>query len=384
MPESRTRDRGRLKQGDPGWSLELQGTYDAIDDVEEALERGENVPQEWIDWAREDGSFAGYERLIEADAKTEAVESDPTVNFLRDRDAQTREDYDDLFGSVGPRYEGLSRDAQLGLDALLSDYDEGYDELWEPAELRDYRGDIESEAANSYADPTFVHGQKRVLDELLDLTRPEMTAQERAMMEASRQAREQEFRGTREAILSDARRRGVGGGGAELAAVLDAQQGGANRLMLEDLGAQSNAVDRAMSALDAAGTVSAQGRHASFNEDFMRRSAADDVSRFNAGMRQEYDIFRTEAELKDRTRRGALLGDKARLGAGAIADKFNYGAAPLQFQERATGAKTGAGQGGAQQIASAMATAEGARQAEKAAGLLEPEEGFLDKVLGWF
>src|SRR5262249_53176880 len=82
-----------------------------------------------------------------------------------------------------------------------------------------------------------------------DLTNPEVTAQERFIYEQQRMNAEQSERANRAAVMTNLRQRGMSGSGMELTdAALANQQVGQNRL-LADLGAHSNAIGRAMTAL---------------------------------------------------------------------------------------------------------------------------------------
>lgn len=93
-------------------------------------------------------------------------------------------------------------------------------------------------------------------NQLKTLTNPQVTAQEKLMYELSRQQQEQDERGTREALQTDAQRRGVSGVGTEIArSALGAQQTSRNR-MLQDMQANAQAQSRAMDALQGYGTIS--------------------------------------------------------------------------------------------------------------------------------
>jgi hypothetical protein len=384
MPETRTR------------TYESDLDPNDFDNYADYAAAGGDLPPDRFFEARggEREAESGAVNVTKGDRERMEAGADPATNpmeeitdFLRERFDLTDQEIDRLVNEVGPAYGTAAIESSTAVDDLLGDYNETVDPLLGATDIPDYVGDMEGTAQDAAADPYFVESQKQVLEELMGLTTPEMTAKERAMQEASRQAREGEFRSQREAILSDARRRGVGGGGAEMAAVLGSGQSMANQRLLDDLTAQGSAVDRAMAALEGAGNVSAQGRQQSFYEDFATKTAADDVSKFNKGLRSEYDMFVTDAEIRDKIRRGGLAGDKARLGAGAIADKFNYMTEPLRFRERAAGMKTGANTDAAKTIASSMAATEGAKQAEKAAALLaDSNNGLFDDdvpILGW-
>lgn len=146
--------------------------------------------------------------------------------------------------------------------------------------------------------------QKQVADKLWGQTDTQMTAQERFMEEQFRQHEEQDRRAAMDAALRGLAGRGMLGSGGEVGAMLGAQQTTSNNRMLQDLGAQANAEQRAMQALGlysnlatsmrnasdsvsggnsdrrlsgatAAGNVAGQQRTQSFNEAYSRGQAAD-------------------------------------------------------------------------------------------------------------
>jgi len=93
-------------------------------------------------------------------------------------------------------------------------------------------------------------------DQLKALTNPTVTAQEKLMYELSKQQQEQDERSVREGLQTSAARRGMGGIGTEIArSALAAQQTSRNR-MLQDMQANAQAQQRAMSALQGYGTLS--------------------------------------------------------------------------------------------------------------------------------
>lgn len=93
-------------------------------------------------------------------------------------------------------------------------------------------------------------------NQLKALTDPRVTAQEKLMFELQRQQQEQDERGVREALETDAARRGSAGIGTTIARQgIAAQQTSRNR-MLQDMQALAQAQQRAMDALQGYGTIS--------------------------------------------------------------------------------------------------------------------------------
>lgn len=240
--------------------------------------------------------------------------------------------HDDMTGRVGAGYEDISESAVSGTDRIIDDMSSGYDDIL-PIE---HRGNIESQAGEAFADAGMVDAQRDALNQYGDLTSPEMTAAEHAMLEQNRRAQDQSNRSAREAVLRDMEMRGVGGSGMELTSNLDAMSTNADRRMMQDLGAQGQAVNRSMQALQGYGNLASAGREQSFGEALSRGGAVDSIAKFNAGIDQSTDIFNTQTAMDK-------VGNQASVGLQATKDRFGYKAEPLQFDERSTGNKVAIG-----------------------------------------
>jgi len=159
-------------------------------------------------------------------------------------------------------------------------------------------------------DPEAYAAQQDALRQFGALTTPEVTAAERFIYEQARLRQEQDDRANRAATMTNLRMRGMLGGGAEIGdSALAAQRTSQNRL-LSDLGAQANAINRSMVALQGYGgmanTMSSQAnqialsnsalraqaqeaaynayatlRAQGFSEEYARRAAADQMAQFN-------------------------------------------------------------------------------------------------------
>lgn len=197
------------------------------------------------------------------------------------------------------------RQASGNIDTALGDYQD-YLEGLAPIEYGDYAGDYESEAAKAYADQESRAAQYENLGRLRDLTSPEMTAQERFLMERARQGEERDQRAAREAALSSLAQRGQRSGAAELAAVLGGQQQTSQNRLLQDLGAQANAVDRAMRATELFGNQANTLSEQTFGEAYKRGQSSDAASEFNKTMRadRQRDLAEHERAMRDLEMRG--------------------------------------------------------------------------------
>jgi hypothetical protein len=112
-------------------------------------------------------------------------------------------------------------------------------------------------------DPAAFASAHDALQHLTDLSNPSVTPQEQFIYEQARQQQEQDERASREAVMTNLRQRGMSGSGQQIGQEALAGQGISQNRLLSDLGAQSTAVQRAMTALggqaDLASQLSAQG-----------------------------------------------------------------------------------------------------------------------------
>lgn len=149
----------------------------------------------------------------------------------------------------------------------------GVDDLAGPA--------LDSELGGAQADAQSVAAQRAALQQLEQISRGGMTAQERAAMQQSRSNAANYEKQQRDAILQQAALRGMQGAGTTLGAQLAAQQGGANRVSQDAMNQQAMAQQRALQAMQMRGQLGGQMRGQSFSEDATRRSAVDDFARWN-------------------------------------------------------------------------------------------------------
>jgi hypothetical protein len=131
---------------------------------------------------------------------------------------------------------------------------------------------------------------------------PEVTAKEQFLMEQARVQEEMDRRSAMDAALRDLEFRGARSGGAEIAALTGAQQITSQNRMLQDLGTQAGAVDRSMQAMEGYGRTADRMRTASFDEDFKRGTAADEISMWNKEALADYNMWRDEFTQTERDR----------------------------------------------------------------------------------
>lgn len=165
-------------------------------------------------------------------------------------------------------------------------------------------------ADTSASDPAREY-EMGALEQMADLSRTGMGAQDRAaMLEVQNQQRAAE-KSQRDAILQQLAMRGQAGGGAEVAAQLSANQGFANRANAYGSQIAGQAADRRAKAIQATGSMASS-----------RAQALDELAKFNAaGRRSAYG----DAWNQRFGRAGAIAG--ARTGASNLAQQQSAGQA---------------------------------------------------------
>lgn len=199
-------------------------------------------------------------------------------------------------------------------------------------------------------DPEAYASARDALQHFTDLSNPEVTAQEKFIYEQARLRQEQDDRSTRGALMSNLRQRGMGGSGAEIGDMALASQRTSQNRLLSDLGAQSNAIGRAMTALQGQAGLSsqlnAQGnaiaasnadrqtqaqamasqayatlRAQGFSEEYSRRAAADQMAQFNNT--QQLQATGMQGDLASTMRTQSFNEDFSRKSAADSMSQFN-------------------------------------------------------------
>jgi hypothetical protein len=156
-------------------------------------------------------------------------------------------------------------------------------------------------------------GLRDARDKYKALTDPEVTAQERFIMEQFNQRRQDLDRANREAVMSNLAARGLRSGAAEQTAMLNSQQELGRESVLAALGAQKNAIDRSQQALQGYASTSAAGRQSELaamgmyidasgqlrqqndNVGMFNTQQANQNSMFNAGEANDISMFNANA-----------------------------------------------------------------------------------------
>jgi len=264
-----------------------------------------------------------------------------------------------------------------------------------PAQIKahKYGGDIGSIAAGADASGESIAYQNQALRELSGLTRPEVTAQERFLEMRARVQEEQSRRAAQDAALQDMQRRGIRSGGAEIGALQGAQQMTSQNRLMQDLGTQAGAVDRAMRATEGLGNLSSQARTQSFDESFKTGSAADDIAMFNSKQKSDYQAWRdkfksdeNEADWKRTTgiadaKRNAGLDTyghqltQTDLATGQKKDAYGRTQDQINLGQAGVGMKTGSNLAGSQQVNEGYKTQLALTAEQEAIAALKKKQG---------
>ena len=156
-----------------------------------------------------------------------------------------------------------------------------------------------------------------------------------------------ENRGQQDAILANARARGVGGSNLEFASRLVAQQGTANRAAASGVNAAANAQQRRDAALGNQAQLASSIRGQDYDRSSDAARAADEISRFNTQMSQS----QANRAVDDRNRAQAInLGAKQGIADANVdtrnrQEQINKGL-PLDIFNARLGKATQAGNAG--------------------------------------
>ena len=161
--------------------------------------------------------------------------------------------------------------------------------------------------------PEVLAAQREVLGTMGEVAREGYTAQEQADLARMKMATGTQERGQREAIIQRMQQKGVGGSGAELAAMLIAQQGGANRAAQMGLDIAATGQQRALQALMEKGQLAGRMRGQEFGEKRDVASPQDVIEAFNKQQARETyilnkDRLQAAEEAKQRYRDLGVVG----------------------------------------------------------------------------
>lgn len=315
------------------------------------------------------------------DSTTESVRQ--LIDLAKGRDATSQAAIEEFIGTSIPKLEALATKANNGdmqaLKALESRYDQ-FTQLAPPemvAAAQSNQGDVDRQL-DAYG------MQGDVARRYKDLSKQEMTAQERYLLELNRREEEGSMRAMREGSLRDLDARGARSGGAEMAAILGAQQTTSQNRSLQDLGAQAQVNDRAFQGLQGYGNTTAQMSQTAGNI----RDAGDVMSRFNQQQAQQWAQY--EGDYKAQQQNDATDRAKNIYDATTYTTNKAYGRGFDQYgaERDATAMKTGQYSAGGSAIADAISSGIGVDEARRAEAALNKKPKWkigdpilLDKIL---
>ncbi len=141
--------------------------------------------------------------------------------------------------------------------------------------------DLQSQAGGVASDPRAVQAQMQALAQMQSRSGGDLTAVERAQMEDARRTEERDRASAMDAQLRDMEARGVRGSGAEIGAMLGAQQQTSENRMLQDMLALASAQERGERNTGSAAGLASSIRGSSFGEGMDVANAQDAFSLAN-------------------------------------------------------------------------------------------------------
>lgn len=132
-------------------------------------------------------------------------------------------------------------------------------------------------------DPSLRNAQIKALQQLQDRSVVGLTAEDRVAMTELRNRAGADAEARRQQILQNFRQMGQGGGGASLAAQLQAQQASSNEASAAADRQAAVAAQRALQALTQSGSLAGDIRNTDFSQASQRAQAENEMNRFNIG-----------------------------------------------------------------------------------------------------
>ncbi len=160
-------------------------------------------------------------------------------------------------------------------------------------------------------DPTMRGAQMEALQGLQDVYHEGgLTSIDRARLQQIQDEQASVEKGQREAIMDNARRRGVSGSGMEIASQLMAQQGAADRSGRAGLETAAMAQQRALEAMMESGRMGGQIEDRDYQQKAAKAQAANAIAQFNASNTQQVNMANTAAK---NAAQAANLGERQRI-----------------------------------------------------------------------
>lgn len=169
---------------------------------------------------------------------------------------------------------------------------------------------------NIASSPEFAQAQQSALTQLQQIGEEGgLTALDRSRIQDVTDQQTITNRGQEQAILANARERGVGGSGLEMAARLQAQQSAADTASRQGTDVAALAEQRALDAIQGAGQLGGQMQEAEFNRGATKAGAQNAIDAANAAMMNQGNMYNTQTA---NTAQATNLGEKQRISEGNV------------------------------------------------------------------
>lgn len=148
---------------------------------------------------------------------------------------------------------------------------------------------------NITSSPEFAQAQQSALQQLQQIgNEGGLTAIDRAKIQDINDETNQVNRGQEQAIMQNARERGIGGSGLELASRLQAQQSAADRASRQGTDVAALAEQRALDAIQGAGNLAGKMQESEYQGQAQKAQAQNAIDAANAAMMQQGNMFNTQ------------------------------------------------------------------------------------------
>src|SRR6185436_7690859 len=164
---------------------------------------------------------------------------------------------------------------------------------------------------NITSTPEFAAAQQSALQQLQQIgNEGGLTPIDRAKLADINEQTNQVNRGQEQAIMQNARERGIGGSGLEMASRLQAQQSAADRAARQGRDVAAQAQERALAAIQGAGQLDGQMQEAEFNRGATKAQSQNAIDAANAAMMNQGNQFNTQTL---NAAQAANLGERQRI-----------------------------------------------------------------------
>lgn len=155
-------------------------------------------------------------------------------------------------------------------------------------ELEQALTQAQSEFHKIKADPRLKEAQLTALERLKEIGESkDLSIQERSKLSQTQEVLSAKERGARQAIMQNAKTRGLSGSGLELQAMLANQQGTTAQAAREGFDIASSSQARALEAIMKSGQLGGDIRSQDYQEKSDKARAQDSINRFNTATRQD-------------------------------------------------------------------------------------------------